>query len=278
MSDKFGANNVSLVAPDPKTTYPIVLGKSFFQQQNRRRPTGFVSATYRFKPSSVDQSQPGNISFDKTTATLQFERRNNAHTNNANRKIKFQGESKLASDREFFLWFDASSQRMVLERSGIQIKQLKHNREQNKPTNANYNDTSKDRMKHYLEKHKKKALKKNKTKTKKKSKVIIKPKPNTNNTQNHPNSDTSSTRSSSISISPYHQTAVSHPSPMNTVVNNAQFRKTQNTVNHNPLHNNNNNNHSLLNENHNGPTPLFGFNGTWNDDSDDSEDDDILIN
>ena len=125
------ANSVSSVSPDPNTQYPIVLGKSFFQHEHRRRPTGFVSATYRFKPSSVDQSQPGHIAFDKTTATLQFKRRNTNHsnsnnTNNSNkRSIKFQGEFKLASNKDFFLWFDASSQRMVLERGGIQIKQFK---------------------------------------------------------------------------------------------------------------------------------------------------------
>eukprot|EP01084_Bolivina_argentea_P286396 491266_1 len=163
MSDKFGANTISSIYPDPKTTYPIVLGKSFFVVQNRHRPTGFVAATYRFKPSSVDQSKPGNISFDKTTATLQFERRTNINNvNNGKRqKIKFQGESKLASDREFFLWFDASSQKMVLERSGIQIKQLKHDREQNRPISTSYNDKSKDRIKQMDEKHKKKARKKN---------------------------------------------------------------------------------------------------------------------
>merc|ERR1712228_602735 len=158
---------------DPKTSYPIVLGKSFFQRQDRHRPTGFVSATYRFKPSSVDQSQLGNISFDKTKATLQFQRRNNTNnSNNDNNKkkiIQFRGESKLASDREFFLWFDANSQKMVLERCGIQIKQLKHDREQRIVT-TNYSDTSMDRMKQMTEKHKKKKIKKQKKRKKRKEK------------------------------------------------------------------------------------------------------------
>ncbi len=164
---------------------------------------------HRFKPSSVDQSKPGNISFDKTTATLQFERPTNINNvNNGKRqKIKFQGESKLASDREFFLWFDTSSQKMVLERSGIQIKQLKHDREQNRPISTSYNDESKDRIKQIDEKHKKKARKKNNNtnnnnnnnnnKKKKSNNKTIKTKSINNN-----NSDTSSTRSSP-SISPY---------------------------------------------------------------------------
>merc|ERR1712130_11660 len=88
---------------------------------------------------------------------------------NKKKIIQFRGESKLASDREFFLWFDANSQKMVLERCGIQIKQLKHDREQTK-ISTNYSDTSKDRMKQLTQKHKLKKLKKLKRDKKEKEK------------------------------------------------------------------------------------------------------------
>merc|ERR1711933_168465 len=78
--------------------------------------------------------------------------------------------------------------------SGIQIKQLKHDREQ-RIMNANYSDTSKDRMKQMTEKHKKKA----RQKQKKDKKIKEKKK---NNTKLGNKYDTSSTRSSSKSISP----------------------------------------------------------------------------
>eukprot|EP00483_Globobulimina_turgida_P001749 UN01751 len=238
MSDKFGVKTVSSISPDPKTTYPIVLGKSFFVNQNRHRPTGFVSATYRFKPSSVDQSKPGNISFDKTTASLKFERRSNGNNNTNNGRkatIKFQGKSKLASNHEFFLWFDASSQKMVLEKSGIQIKQLRHDREQKKPQSHSYSDTSKDRMKLMDKKHRREKNKSLKNNKKKQTKLIKAKQMNMNNN----NSDTCSTRSSSQSISPYHPQPVtaSHPPTMpnnNNVGNihaqNAQFRSNNNQV------------------------------------------------
>merc|ERR1712228_509220 len=88
---------------------------------------------------------------------------------NKKKIIQFRGESKLASDREFFLWFDANSQKMIWERCGIQIKQLKHDREQRIVT-TNYSDTSMDRMKQMTEKHKKKKIKKQKKEKKEKEK------------------------------------------------------------------------------------------------------------
>lgn len=227
---------VSCIAPDKNKSYPIVLGKSFFQRRDGYRPTGFVGATYRFKPSSVDQSQPGKISFENTTVRVQFQRRNTNNTNDGDgtpQMIRFQGESKVASEREFFLWFDASSQRMVLERSGIQIKQLKHDRQpQKQDASKSYNDKSQDRMKQMLERHKKKARLKNKASSKGKKKTSTFLTSKKSMTPNPPlnghKSDSNSTRSQSQSVSPYHQTGNAPPNRMGMGLNNT------NTASHPP--------------------------------------------
>ena len=82
------------------------MGNSFFQQNSGQRPTGFVSASYRFKPASVDQSNTGHIKFDGNSVHVQFDKdrinSNNANKNAANMKSNYTGKSSMATNREFF--------------------------------------------------------------------------------------------------------------------------------------------------------------------------------
>mmetsp|Transcript_6312 Transcript_6312/g.10408 ORF Transcript_6312/g.10408 Transcript_6312/m.10408 type:complete len:336 (+) Transcript_6312:40-1047(+) len=245
--------NIATTSPANNKKYPIVLGKSFFQQASGQRPTGFVSATYRFKPSSVDESRTGHITFDTKNATLQFDRKQQGgHSNNSNSNatnpINFSGASAMAQNREFFLWFDASNQRMVMEKCGVQIKHLSHSREVRQSSLTSYNDKSKDRLKQFEERHKKKVRGKGKTsKTQNKRKTNIKSVANSSsNNMDKQDAKRSQSRSMSKSISPINpQRDLNHNNQNNNNNNNNHdtVRNNNANIHHSNRHSGNNGSH-----------------------------------
>ena len=308
-------DNISCVAPDFGNKYPIVLGKSFFQQNSGQRPTGFVSAAYRFKPASIDQSNTGHINFNGNSVNVQFDKRSNnnnaQNTNNNganNMKSNYTGKSSMASNREFFLWFDANSQKMVLEKCGVQVKHLNITREAVQHSMTSYNDKSKERLKEMEQRQNKRKRQKSKSKkngtkngtkimnkaklssitnnkngTRNSTKIMTKNAMNTMNgtrnttnnisPRNSQNSDTSSTRSMSQSVSPSQPLHPSHhqsrPSqPPQPPPQQSHPTQYRSTPNIPPQ------NTSTANNNASGPQSIFG-NQTW-DDSDDDEDEDLF--